>query len=168
MLQALSETDQLTGLCNRRKLDSVLYYEWARYLRYEQRFSVVLLDIDHFKFINDQYGHLEGDRVLKQVAKLIEKTIRQVDIAARWGGEEFLILCPNTSSSGANWLAEKLRTAVHDSDLLKNHPVTASFGIATVDTTATDIEQLIKQADDALYQAKHAGRNRVTVYSKVS
>jgi diguanylate cyclase (GGDEF)-like protein len=122
---------------------------------------VILLDIDRFKEINDKYGHAKGDRVLKATADLLRKTIRNADSAGRWGGEEFLVVCPETDLAGAGALAEKLRMAFADTQFPEGIHRTASFGVAVFQ--GEGVEELVGRADDALYAAKEAGRNRVAL-----
>jgi diguanylate cyclase (GGDEF)-like protein len=153
-------TDRLTGMFNRLKLDQSLNSELLRCQRYTGIFSVILLDIDHFKAVNDTHGHLAGDQVLVAVAEVMHAQTREIDIAGRWGGEEFLVLCPNTDSEGARILAEKLRTAIACHDHGDIGHKTASFGVATY-RAGDNVSSLVSRADAALYQAKHLGRNRV-------
>lgn len=167
-LEVVSVTDRLTGLYNRQKLDVVLADEWERYKRYGETFSLVILDIDHFKALNDTLGHLAGDRVLKIISSLIKRHSRVADVPGRWGGEEFLIICPHTSLEGAKSLAESLRRTISKEDFGIDRKVTASFGVATPahdppGNIGTD--QLLIAADTALYRAKDAGRNRVVAYT---
>ncbi|MGA1695654.1 MAG: GGDEF domain-containing protein, partial [Arenicellales bacterium] len=153
-------TDVLTGLYNRRRLDQELEKAVERRDRYELDFSIMLLDMDHFKSVNDTYGHLVGDDVLITLADLLRQKARKVDTLGRWGGEEFLIICPGVDLDGARTLAERIRSAV------ETHPFetvgfkTISVGVAscTRDETITD---LLARADAALYEAKESGRNRV-------
>lgn len=158
-LEELSTTDKLTGLYNRMKLDLTLQAEINRSERYGSHLSIIIMDVDHFKSINDQYGHQEGDKVLKQVAGLLKDDTRKVDIVGRWGGEEFLILCPETTLDHAFAMAEKLRSTLEQSDKSK-YPITASFGIAAFQKGMKE-SKLINNADRALYKAKEKGRNRV-------
>jgi diguanylate cyclase (GGDEF)-like protein len=164
--------DPLTGLANRRAFDSRYQEEWARARRYRQHFSVVSMDIDFFKRINDTYGHDAGDRVLSAVGGLLRSGSRPSDYAARMGGEEFLLLLPGTSVEEAKVVAERLREGMAMLELGEElrSPVTASFGVAT----SEEIEDpdgehsLLRLADRRLYAAKHNGRNRVVcplVYS---
>ena len=158
-IEKMSVTDKLTGIYNRIRLDEVLTKEFARYKRLDDTFSVILFDIDHFKNVNDTYGHLVGDEVLKTLASIVSSSVRESDIFGRWGGEEFLIICPATEKSGAYTLAEKLREKVAAYDFPTAGIVTCSFGVAEIDIKGTDA--MIKTADDALYKAKQSGRNRV-------
>ncbi len=156
----LSNTDKLTGLKNRRKLDELFDIELKRTKRYETMFSIILLDIDHFKAVNDNHGHLTGDEVLKDIAKIIKVNIRNTDTGGRWGGEEFLVLCPSVDLNGVANLAEKLRSAIEQHNFVNGIKMTASFGIAVVQEN-DDINKIIARADSAVYEAKKNGRNRV-------
>ena len=159
-LAHLSVTDQLTDLFNRQKLAEVFASELQRTRRFGQPFSVILLDIDHFKLVNDQHGHQAGDRVLVAVARLLAEKTRETDTVGRWGGEEFLSICPQTDPPGAMILAEKVRAGIAEFDFPLVHHVTISLGVATC-RPDDDIDGLIARADAALYEAKNAGRNRV-------
>jgi len=161
-LERLSVTDKLTGLLNRSRLDTVLQQEIERHHRSGQPLTLVMCDIDYFKRINDQHGHLTGDRVLQDIAGLLTGNMRQSDICGRWGGEEFLIVCPDTASEAATVISNKLRTIIAAARLSKQLQLTMSFGIATLLPGET-AEQLLHRADDALYQAKRNGRNRLEV-----
>jgi diguanylate cyclase (GGDEF)-like protein len=163
-LERLSVTDSLTGLYNRRKLAEILTDQIARYQRNRRAFSVLMLDIDHFKALNDNYGHLLGDEVLAQVANILAQTIRNVDFAARYGGEEFVIILVETSSQAALDTAERIRAKVADASYgaaEQRIAVTVSIGIAECGEDDATAEAVITRADLALYQAKDAGRNRV-------
>lgn len=161
-LQRVSRTDALTNLANRTWLNSVLPAEISRALRSKQALSVILLDIDHFKKINDQYGHLIGDQVLIKVAKLLQAAVRPYDTCARWGGEEFLILCPNTSLSVAHTIAERVRLSIAEHDFGAPGPVTISAGVSCLIEYDSE-DKLLGRADSALYISKNQGRNRVTI-----
>ncbi|EDP74082.1 GGDEF domain-containing protein [Hydrogenivirga sp. 128-5-R1-1] len=158
----LSETDRLTGLYNKGKFNEVLQREIQRAKRYKRPLSLIIFDIDHFKKINDTYGHKVGDEVLKALAKLIKKNIRKTDFAARWGGEEFVILAPETNVEGAKKLAEKLRQAVETYKFPTVGKVTISLGVAQLEPDEKP-EDFIVRADMALYKAKEGGRNRVEI-----
>ncbi len=153
-------TDPLTGVFNRLKFDQVLAAEIARSGRYKTPFAVVMYDIDHFKAVNDTHGHQVGDRVLVDLARIISGHIRQTDVLARWGGEEFMILAPNCDGEQAVRHAEKLRRLVEDFVFDGVGKVTCSFGVAQFRDGDT-AETLTARADEALYAAKRAGRNRV-------
>jgi diguanylate cyclase (GGDEF)-like protein len=146
-------TDPLTGVCNRRAFDDSLASQFALMERYDSRFSITMIDIDHFKQVNDEHGHLNGDRILQDVAKLVDESARETDIVARYGGEEFVVIMPHTELPGAGVFTERLRELIQG-----QLPVTISGGVATAldgDTTET----LVARADAALYRAKSAGRN---------
>jgi diguanylate cyclase (GGDEF)-like protein len=159
-LEVLSVTDRLTGLFNRRKLDEVLEEELVRCRRYGVEFALIIMDIDHFKQVNDSRGHHVGDAVLQAMAQILRERTRDADALARLGGEEFVIVCRHANLEGAVDTAERMRAAIAAHDFPGVGHVTASFGAAACcehDTTAT----LLERADAALYRAKAAGRNRV-------
>ncbi len=160
LLQHLSVTDKLTGLCNRVHLDQVLEAEVNHMRQGTDRLGVIIVDIDHFKSVNDQYGHQTGDMVLQRFAAIISASVRKTDTAGRWGGEEFLIICPETNADGLAHLAEKLRQNVAGQSFPTVGRKTASFGTA-LSSIEDRPEDLIARADAALYRAKQAGRNRV-------
>ena len=159
-LEKLSITDRLTGLNNRLKLDRVIDEEFARSRLESGIFALILLDIDKFKSINDTYGHSVGDMVLIEFANLLSAGIRSEDVAGRWGGEEFLIICRNTDLNPAAALAESLRQRVaeHSFPVIKNR--TSSFGVSAYQNGDT-IAAMLNRADSALYRAKENGRNRI-------
>ena len=150
--------DGLTGLYNRNKFDELFNLELNRIKRYGVSSSLVMLDIDHFKHFNDTYGHLIGDKVLVSLAKTVSKYIRNTDIFARWGGEEFILLLPETPVEVACSLVEKLRVKISEIEIEEAEPVTASFGVTQLCHKDT-LKSAFKRADDALYIAKDAGRN---------
>ncbi|MCF2948042.1 GGDEF domain-containing protein [Paraglaciecola aquimarina] len=158
----LAKTDMLTGLLNRLGIRDILYEGLTSWKRNKKPFSFVLLDIDHFKSLNDTYGHDVGDKVLKTLAKLLTENVRSSDYLARWGGEEFILVCPNTNLSEAQQLAELLRSKIEQMKLTETGPITASFGVATMATASLD--SLFKSSDKALYQAKEQGRNKVVIH----
>ena len=159
-LAILSSTDALTGLSNRLSIENLLESEIVRKKRYKQSLSILLLDIDDFKAVNDIHGHLEGDNVLSHLAKILRSTTRETDLIGRWGGEEFLIILPETNAAMAFRLAEKLRTAIAAEPFATVDHVTASFGLAEAKDEQS-LRQLLQVADSALYQAKEQGRNCV-------
>ncbi|QAR34439.1 diguanylate cyclase [Geovibrio thiophilus] len=159
-LEKASQTDVLTGLYNRTMIDSRYYGEFERSRRYVRPFSVIMFDVDHFKEVNDKFGHLEGDKVLVKIAAALKETVRNSDIAGRWGGEEFLILCPETAADDAVILAERIRAAVRSLGNRDPQQVTVSLGIAQSEESDTP-DTLLLRADKALYQAKNSGRDRV-------
>ncbi|TNF33302.1 MAG: diguanylate cyclase [Gammaproteobacteria bacterium] len=160
-LERISVTDKLTQVYNRVRLDEILEQQKHLFQRYQQVFSIVMIDVDFFKKINDQYGHQAGDRVLIEFASLIKNNIRVTDIIGRWGGEEFLMICPGTDMTSAYNLAEKLRRLVEQHAFSVQDGLTASFGVADYYNADMSIETLIARADKALYQAKTGDRNRV-------
>lgn len=161
-LKSQATTDQLTRIANRRHLASVLNHEVERMKRYGICLAIIMVDIDHFKSINDRFGHQEGDSVLVWVASTLAGHIRAVDTVGRWGGEEFLIVCPETEVAGAAQLAELLRQLIETQVFCIPDRVTASFGVASGRPGMT-VEELLKDADAALYRAKVTNRNRVVV-----
>jgi polar amino acid transport system substrate-binding protein len=159
-LEQLSNTDSLTGIANRHFLNNMFKMEMARARRYRSKFSVILLDVDHFKTINDTFGHNEGDRILKTIAHAAADALRTNDTAGRWGGEEFLVLCPETDLYGAQRLAEAIRQKIERLDFGIPRKITISLGVAEYQDDQS-VEDLVKRADDALYEAKNSGRNLV-------
>ena len=162
-IDTLSRVDALTGLNNRREFDRMLALEVMRATQAGQRLSLILVDIDHFKQINDRHGHQEGDRTLQQVARLIQLAPkRSTDAAFRTGGEEFAVLMGDTDKAGALAMSESIRTITERAQFLgANETVTISLGVATFPEDAHDTTSLVAAADRALYQAKSRGRNRV-------
>ncbi len=163
-LHELSIRDGLTGLYNRKHMMETLHQETARSLRYNHPYSVLMLDIDHFKDYNDNYGHLAGDAVLKEVAATLMSSLRAGDYAARYGGEEFLLLLQETTLEDALESAERIRGLVEGrkaGGALTAPGITVSIGVASFPESGSDPEEIINKADAALYEAKRAGRNRV-------
>lgn len=161
-----SITDGLTGVYNRRYFNQRLHEEQQKGQRYRRPFSLIILDIDHFKLCNDKLGHLAGDSILKQMATLLRDQTRKVDIVARFGGEEFAVILPETGYDGALLTAEKIRQGIsdfefRDQELLPQKSVTASVGFSTFPLHGPSSETIIHIADEALYSAKQTGRNRV-------
>ena len=159
-LSSLATTDGLTGLKNHRAFQERLQAECETALRHQTALSLVLLDVDHFKQFNDKFGHPAGDAVLKQVARLLEHTLRDCDFAARYGGEEFVVIFPQTDQAGALEAAERIREAI-EAAAWDCRQVTASFGVAALSVSCADSAGLIEAADRALYAAKLHGRNQV-------
>ena len=157
--------DGLTGLANRRSVEETLRTEVARSRRFDDKLCVVMADLDDFKVVNDTYGHPVGDDALRLFAETLRATVREMDVAGRWGGEEFVLVLPGTDASGGARLAERARVALEgcalevDGDRV---PLTASFGVAELSPTA-DVRELVAAADAALYEAKRTGKNRVMV-----
>ena len=161
-------TDPLTGVYNRRFMEQRLAEEISKARRYCFQLSILLFDLDHFKQVNDEHGHQAGDRMLVEICELVKAQLRDSDLLSRYGGEEFLVIAPNTSPSEAALLAERLRTRVELKVFLKDHEAlsgsglrtTISIGMASFDDDNATAETLIGEADRSLYQAKDAGRNR--------
>ena len=164
-LKRLANTDVLTALANRRRFMEALDNEIERAERYDRPLSLVLVDMDHFKQVNDTHGHAGGDQVLRAAAGVLRSVCREVDLPARVGGEEFAILLPQTDAPGAEQVAERARARIakghHRAPSGAGFRVTASAGVASLGRDVTSAEALLQHADDALYRAKAAGRNRV-------
>lgn len=156
----LSVTDELTGVFNRRHFNQVLQLEWKRAARFKRELSVLMADVDYFKKYNDTFGHLKGDEVLRKMGRLLAKNLREVDTVARFGGEEFVVLLPDTDKRGALAVAEKLRHLVQE----QIQGITVSIGITTYPEDVKEMDDLIDHADIALYDAKDHGRNRVYTF----
>ncbi len=164
-LEQMAITDGMTGLYNHRYFQMCLDNEMRRATRYDQPLTVMMLDIDHFKKINDRYGHGTGDYVLSEVSDVLRQSIRQTDVAARYGGDELIVIFPHTTAADATVAAERMRAAVQDREFIcpngSRLSLTVSIGVASYPTHASSREDLILQADTALYRAKKSGRNRV-------
>ncbi|MBI9012291.1 MAG: diguanylate cyclase [Clostridiales bacterium] len=160
-------TDKLTQLYNRRQIDDVINSEVTRSKRYRSMFSVILLDIDYFKEINDKYGHQIGDEILKGVAKTLKASVRDSDIVARWGGDEFVIVAVETGEQDAYHLAEKIRLSIQDTEYFKQLKVTTSIGVAEFNLNKDDARDILRKSDVALYEAKNVGRNHVSAYKEI-
>lgn len=166
-------TDYLTGIGTRGYFEQQLDLEVKRAERGRQKFAILMIDIDHFKRLNDTYGHHAGDEVLREVANILVEDMREVDTVARYGGEEFVIILPETTEAGALHVAERLRHSVEQATFLAGsaHPIqhlTISLGVAVYDSDARVKRDLIKFSDIALYAAKHEGRNRIMNYSQLA
>lgn len=169
-LEVMASTDPLTGLLNRRVFMAEVSKEFERVKRYGGGLAFVMLDIDHFKQVNDRHGHEVGDRTLVSIAELLEDHLRRPDMVCRFGGEEFALLLPGTGHEGAMRVAEKLRGAIEGLRLPNGESglrVTASFGVSCVGESDITADEVISRADDSLYEAKRAGRNRVCCLEKV-
>jgi diguanylate cyclase (GGDEF)-like protein len=165
-LQSLSRTDHLTGLYNRGYWELRLIQEFKRFDRYDQFSTLIMMDIDHFKRVNDKYGHTVGDDVIRQVSRAIKEQVRDLDIAGRYGGEEFGIILTGTDVEGARVFAERLRTTIEKMVVVSEGQqvrFTISMGISQLNNKINDHRQWIEKADAALYQSKEGGRNRFTV-----
>ena len=163
-LEELANIDGMTGLLNRRQFLDLAGHEWARAARYQRQLSVLMLDIDHFKSVNDRFGHDTGDRAICHVAAICGESKRATDLAARVGGEEFAILLPETGLEGAMVIAERIRARIEANAVPSEGAplrLTASIGVAEIGPDTADILALMKKADRMLYGAKHGGRNMV-------
>jgi diguanylate cyclase (GGDEF)-like protein len=164
-----SVRDALTGLYNRRKLDEQLGTELARAVRHGRPLSLLMLDIDHFKRVNDQFGHIAGDGVIRHVAHLAASGLRMSDFIGRYGGEEFVAILPEATVDGAVVVAERIRSTVEGSAATVGDlriPVTVSVGVTQLGTASPTAAGLLGEADEALYQSKNGGRNRVSVHHR--
>jgi len=161
-ISILANTDKLTGVFNRSKLEDCLTIELHRSERYNNQLCLIIMDIDHFKAVNDQFGHMVGDQVLVAFSSLIGSRIRKTDFLGRWGGEEFLIICPETDMERARLMAETIRGIVEAKPFTANVRLTASFGVASYHA-GDRRDSLLSRADEALYMAKRNGRNQVAL-----
>lgn len=169
-LEMVSRIDGLTQLFNRSHWQSRLSEEFSRAARYQTPLSLIMFDLDHFKKVNDTYGHLGGDAVLCAVSRVVKSSLRENDIAGRYGGEEFGIILPNTPEAGAMVVAERIRAAIEASPIPfedREIKATSSLGVTEYRQGVADCEELIAQADAALYKAKESGRNRVILHSTI-
>ena len=165
-VETLSNADPLTGLLNRRRFDAILQPEFSKALRYKTPLSCMMIDVDHFKAVNDTHGHAIGDAVIKDVAGIIKWSIRDVDTACRWGGEEFIVLTPMTPQDKAELLAQRILKAVSEYSFAGANSVKLTVSIGIADTAGSGIDsvnKLIQAADIALFRAKKNGRNRIEV-----
>jgi diguanylate cyclase (GGDEF)-like protein len=161
-LAALSATDRLTGIYNRVKLDAVLTREVGRARRYRAPLCIAMLDVDHFKRVNDLHGHATGDAVLVRTAEILQQHIRGTDTVGRWGGDEFLVVLPHTHPGQAQAAAEQLRTVIAGTDFPVVGHKTVSLGVTSYSGEESEV-QMLTRADEALYEAKNQGRNRVVL-----
>ena len=171
MVKELAIKDGLTGLYNHRHFQEMLTYTLAHSDRYTSEASLILMDLDDLKAINDSYGHRAGDSALSSVGTVISQTLRKVDISARYGGDEFSVILPNTDKRGSLIVAEKIRSSLKKIPLkLKGQEVTLtlSIGIATYPDNGTTREDLIEKADRALYESKNEGKDKVTHFEDIS
>ena len=167
-LKHLSRTDRLTGLNNRGYWEECLQHEYARHRRYQSMAALVMFDIDHFKAVNDTYGHQAGDKVIQAVAEVVREQVRDTDYPGRYGGEEFVVLLPDVDSAGAMLFAERLRQRIEA--LLVTYenqsiPFTISLGVADLSYPTNGHQQLIERADQALYASKEGGRKQTNCYN---
>jgi len=161
-LKRLAATDNLTGAYNRRQFRETIWHEINRAVRYGEALTLVAFDIDHFKAVNDTFGHIRGDEVLKKIAEIVRDNIRTTDIFARTGGEEFALIAPSTDPASASEIAERLRETINSHSFDSIGTVTVSFGVAGF-KKGDNINAFIDRADKALYNAKELGRNRVEI-----
>ena len=168
-IKKLAVTDGLTGISNRPNMEQSLLNEFGRSMRYNSPLSIVLLDVDHFKEVNDSYGHQKGDEILVTFASILKKFCRANDIAARYGGEEFLMILPQSNAQGAFKIAERVREEIMKMSFVGNDSkfsVTTSCGVAELNRDCMkNIDQLINVADNAMYEAKNSGRNKTIIGS---
>ena len=167
-IKRLSNTDPLTGLSSRRYLEEQMAVEFKRAVRYNHSLSMLMVDLDHFKKINDTLGHLAGDKVLGEVGRRLGKAIRETDFIGRYGGEEFVVILPETHASDAAQIAEKMRELIAERPVFfEGRPinVTASIGVAELSSSMTNYEEVFQGADKALYISKESGRNRITCFN---
>lgn len=165
-LEVLASTDPLTGLSNRRKFNGLLDHEIKRFERYEQSLCLILIDIDHFKTINDTYGHDVGDKVIVEMANVLETGVRRSDCVARWGGEEFILLNIELDEKQAYKVAEKLRALINKTSFETVGKITVSIGVTQI-KPKDDAELILKRVDRALYAAKNNGRDCVVSFADV-
>jgi diguanylate cyclase (GGDEF)-like protein len=175
-IEQIAVTDELTGLSNRRGFFQLGERELERALRFERALAVLLFDIDHFKRVNDTYGHSAGDEVLRALADCIRQNIRGIDVAGRYGGEEFVLVLPETPLGRAVEIAERLRRSIancvvplyssRDEESCTSLTITVSIGVTVLRPEDRTLQGLVDRADQAQYQAKHAGRNRVVVWGE--
>jgi len=161
-LTRMALTDNLTGLPNRTQMNQILHKEFSRFERHNQRFGIIMLDIDHFKKINDNFGHDAGDKVLCKLAEIFQNAIRSSDFVARWGGEEFLICCTTIEEADLEPIAENIREVIYSTEFNNAGQVSVSLGCAAI-VKGESIAELIKRSDIALYEAKNNGRNQSVV-----
>jgi len=162
-INEISYRDNLTGLYNRHKFNELAEAEMERCKRYGGDFSILMIDIDFFKRVNDSYGHLSGDKVLKSLGKLLIEVLRRTDVVARWGGEEFIICLPNANEEATRIVAEKIRRNVEEFVFEKVGHISISIGGTLVRADDLKLDGPIGRADEALYISKEQGRNRVTI-----
>jgi diguanylate cyclase (GGDEF)-like protein len=168
-LYELATLDGLTRLFQRRYFEAMAELEWKRVIRHKHPLSILMVDLDQFKSINDTYGHDKGDLVLRKTAQILKSACREEDIVARYGGEEFIILLPETDMEGTQAVAQRILDGIRKLYVLPDRTITVSIGVASYPTSkANDVNSMIKYADQALYQAKGAGRNRIVYHSNVA
>jgi diguanylate cyclase (GGDEF)-like protein len=171
-LQMLASIDSLTAIYNRRHFFDLAEREFKRSLRFERPLAMIMMDVDNLKKVNDSYGHPAGDRTLYEIAKICLHELRDVDILGRYGGDEFIVLFPETSPAQATSIAERVRVEIQDAKItLPNNAVisvTISLGVVSLDSSCSSLSLLVERADQALYKSKQSGRNQVTVWASQS
>jgi len=171
MLRSLSETDELTGLNNRRAFTKLVNREAKKAARYGRPYSIIMVDTDNLKSINDNHGHSAGDKLLKMVSDAIDDTLRDSDIIARVGGDEFIIMLTDTDSARASDAAERIKKTIDNAATVvdgKTITATASIGIASYPDDSNDLNEIMNFADKSLYQSKKSGKNTVTIYQDIA
>ncbi|MFE8069552.1 diguanylate cyclase [Marinobacteraceae bacterium S3BR75-40.1] len=166
-LEKLSQTDRLTHLLNRGAWENLLVSEFERFRRYQHACALVMFDIDHFKKVNDTYGHQAGDEVIRKTADILRQNLRQTDLAGRYGGEEFAVILPETDARGAQIFCERVRQSIEECVVdtrAGDITYTISMGISALDNEVKDYNEWLEQSDQALYQAKENGRNQVRIF----
>ncbi|MGE5526906.1 MAG: GGDEF domain-containing protein [Rhodospirillaceae bacterium] len=169
-VKATSDTDELTGLYNTRGFNALAQHEFAQAVRYNRDFSLMMIDSDHLKEINDTYGHAAGDRMIQTIAQMMRNSVKSTDVIARYGGDEFVCLLPNTDQTAAQMVGERIRQRLAEEPLSIDNghiAITVSIGVATFPVHGSTLDDISKSADRALYVSKARGRNRVTVYDQV-
>ena len=164
-IEQLAVTDSLTKAYNRHHIENVFKLETQKAKRHGDVYSVIIMDIDFFKEVNDNHGHDVGDVILVDIVKILKSNLREIDVLGRWGGEEFLIICGKTDISQAQIVAEKLRSTIQNHDFGKVSEITCSFGVSEYKDSDVNSDSVVKRANDALYNSKNNGRNKVIVNS---
>lgn len=170
MFKHLSETDELTGLFNKRAFGKFMNREVAKAIRYSHAFSIIMIDADGLKAVNDEHGHESGDKLIREVANTIQHNLRDTDILARYGGDEFIVFLPETTTAQARDVAERVRNAAVNITYSANRkriPVTVSIGVASYPEDTSNADDVVDRADRALYASKQQGRNRVTCFAEI-
>ncbi len=163
LIEKIAVTDKLTGLFNRVKIDEELASQFALFERYKTLFSCILLDLDYFKQVNDTHGHQVGDQVLQGISDLLSKNVRKTDMVGRWGGEEFIIICPNTSLDDGVQFAKNIHQVMANAVFIKDITMTCSMGVSCVAFGDNSQDDFIKRVDEALYRSKNTGRNTINI-----
>jgi diguanylate cyclase (GGDEF)-like protein len=168
-VQQMARVDEVTGVLNRRALFEIGKYEIERSIRLERPIAVTMIDLDNFKQTNDKYSHLIGDKVLKEIARLFRENLRNIDILGRYGGDECIIIMPETDRENSEVTVERLRMTLEETTIVVDDyefHITACFGISVYQRNPPSLEEMIEEADTAMYAAKASGRNCVQVYQR--